>query len=252
MSYYQMHRGWMDNPAFGNDPYSRAQAWCWLIENAAWKETRVPVEGGILTLKRGQLAYSLRYLAKAWRWKSDRRVRVFLARLRVDEMVQTLSAPKTDAGTDAGRTVLTICNYEKYQVPAKTTDAPEDAVRTQQGRKEEEVKEDNSRRDGRTVKAIIFGEGKAWLAEKTGKPQQSFGGLINRSLKAHGEDAVLLALVAAQKEDAIDPVAWIEGRFRSQAKEGGFNAPPSWGDKYRNGGERPRKYDPHFMPPGGA
>lgn len=240
MSFYQMHRGWMDHPAFGKEPYSRAQAWCWLIENAVWKETRVPVEGGILTLRRGQVAFSLRYLAKAWRWQTDKRVRVFLSSLTSDEMVRIESGPKTDAGKDAGRTVLTICNYAKYQVPATMADAPENAARTQQGRKEEEVKEKSSLRDGRTVKGIVFGEGKAWLAEKTGKPSQSFGSLIGKWCKDHGEEAVLLALVAAQKEDPAEPVAWIEGRFKPRSGDGGFRAPPSWADKYRNEGVAPK------------
>lgn len=162
MSYYQMHRGWMDHPAFGKEPYSRAQAWCWLIENAVWKERRVPVEGGIFTLQRGQLAFSLRYLAKAWSWQSDKRVRIFLSHLQSDEMVRIESGPKTDAGEDAGRTVLTICNYDKYQAPLETADAPKDAARTHLGRKEEEVKEvkEESRSDARSVKAVIFDKGR--------------------------------------------------------------------------------------------
>lgn len=43
--YYRMARGWMSNPAFANEPYSKAQAWCWLIEQAAWKPIKVDVVG---------------------------------------------------------------------------------------------------------------------------------------------------------------------------------------------------------------
>ena len=104
--FYQMHRGWMENPVFNREPFNRAQAWCWLIENAVWKERKIDVRGHTVTLKRGQLCYSTRYLAQAWGW-SEAKVRRFLARLKTDAMI--------DAAIDAGQTIITICNYAKNQ-----------------------------------------------------------------------------------------------------------------------------------------
>jgi len=136
--FYRMHRGWMDHPALGGarEPFCRRAAWCWMIENAAWKGTRESIAGKTIQLERGQLTASLRYMAKAWGW-SEAAVRRFIERLKTDAMI--------DAATDAGQLVITICNYSKYQAYIGTADAPADAPTdaeaTQDRRKREEGKE---------------------------------------------------------------------------------------------------------------
>jgi len=120
--WYRMHRGWMDHPVFRGDEFSRRDAFQWLIQEACFKPTDVRVASTIITLQRGQLAHSLRYLAKAWGW-SEPRVRRFLK--------ATQEAKIIDASADAGQTVITICNYEKYQVSPRAADADRDAVATQ-------------------------------------------------------------------------------------------------------------------------
>ena len=111
-----MARGWQDHPLFAREPYTRAQAWCWLIEMAAWKPTKKEIGGKTITLKRGQLSYSTRYMAKAWRWGGEAKVRRFLCVLVEWENIAV--------STDAGQTIITICNYNKYQNDARDTDAP--------------------------------------------------------------------------------------------------------------------------------
>lgn len=111
-----MARGWQDHPLFARETFTRAQAWCWLIEMAAWTPTKKEIGGKTITLKRGQLSYSTRYMAKAWRWKGEAKVRRFLCVLVEWENIAT--------STDAGQTIITICNYNKYQKTATTTDAP--------------------------------------------------------------------------------------------------------------------------------
>ena len=70
--FYLMHRGWMDNPSSraGHDPFCRRAAWVWLIEEAAWADRRVSLGGKTVTLHRGQLTHSVRFMAQAWNWKS--------------------------------------------------------------------------------------------------------------------------------------------------------------------------------------
>ncbi len=144
--FYLIHRGWEDHPAFGSparEPYCRRAAWCWMIGRARWQDGREATPSGTVFLRRGQFTCSLRYLARAWGW-DEARVRRFLARLVQERMI--------DAVTDAGQTVITICNYEEYQLPAKTTDAPSDAAATQQRRggdaKKNEGNEGNQDGDG--------------------------------------------------------------------------------------------------------
>ena len=119
---YWMARGWMDHPMFRGERYTKAQAWCWLIENAVWKRHRISLGGKELFLRRGQLSYSTRYMAEAWVW-NESKVRRFLRLLKKWSNI--------DAVTDAGQTVITICNYDKYQAPETPIDAPSDAGATQ-------------------------------------------------------------------------------------------------------------------------
>jgi hypothetical protein len=116
-----MHRGWMDNPALGGarEPYCRRAAWAWLIENACWQDTKIDAGGKTIAIKRGQLCYSVRYLAEAWSWTPSA-VQRFIERLKTDTMIDTVS--------DTRRLVITICNYEVYQAPKTKTDTPTDTV----------------------------------------------------------------------------------------------------------------------------
>jgi hypothetical protein len=123
--FYLMHRGWQDNPLFGREPFSRRDAWVWLIENAVHKPTRISIGGKGLELHRGQLSYSLRYLAKQWGW-DDPKVRRFIAAAVRENMI--------DCVADAGQNVITISNYDKYQVRPSVADATPDAATTQERR----------------------------------------------------------------------------------------------------------------------
>lgn len=110
-----LHRGWRDNPIFKGE-YSRADAWVWLIENACWKATRTRIKGDGFELQRGELTFSVRFMADAWGW-SKSRVDRFIADLREESMIETRSKIGTTAGHNAGQgqSIITICNYAKYQ-----------------------------------------------------------------------------------------------------------------------------------------
>jgi hypothetical protein len=138
--FYLMHRGWMDNPAFRDEPYTRAQAWCWLIENANFAAGRIEVKGKTVTVDRGQLRHSLRHLAKLWQW-DEARVRRFLGRLESDEMIRCV--------VDAGQNLITILKYDTYQVRESVGDAPTDAAATQERRSGDAIhKEGKEKKEG--------------------------------------------------------------------------------------------------------
>lgn len=107
MSNYTMERGWRDHPAFAKESYTEREAWEWLIENACWKETTINVAGNPVKLERGQLSYSVRYMAEAWGWTRSKTAR-FTEKLKKWDMIGT------ESGT--GQQVITICNYNKYQL----------------------------------------------------------------------------------------------------------------------------------------
>lgn len=143
--FIKLHRGWRDNPLFGRE-YSRGDAWIWMLEHACWKPAKVKVKGKIVTLERGEMSFSVRFLAGAWGW-SKSRVDRFIAELRAEGMIETRSKIGTTAGHSAGQgqSILTICNYAKYQDRdglERDNDEPEGGTSAGQQRdKEEEGKE---------------------------------------------------------------------------------------------------------------
>ena len=140
MSFYKMHRGWMENPALvgAREQYCRRAAWAWMIEQAVWKPRALNISGKTIHLERGQFSFSLRYLAAAWGW-SVASVRRFIERLETDTMIGT--------STGTGQLVITICNYDKYQsdADASGTDGgtPSGTEPAQERHKEEEGKNIN-------------------------------------------------------------------------------------------------------------
>jgi hypothetical protein len=101
-------------------PFSRRDAWLWLISNAAWKAAGTRRRHGVVHVERGQLAASVRDLAERWEWPQTNVVR-FLAELDAEGMIDCGSAFGTRNGTDSGTkkshrvSLITVCNYNKFQ-----------------------------------------------------------------------------------------------------------------------------------------
>lgn len=116
---YQMKRGWMEHYLFKGAMYSQREAWCWLIENAGYKHSRMRHKNTVVTLGRGEVPTSYRRLAEKWQW-SVNRVRRFLDVLESEQMI----ARKTDTGF----LIVSICNYENFQFDIKSADTQTDTV----------------------------------------------------------------------------------------------------------------------------
>jgi hypothetical protein len=104
--YIAIERGYFEHEMFAHEAFTEREAFMWLIMEAAWKDRRVRRGRLILTLRRGELAHSERFIAQAWRWHRSRVTR-FLKRLVDDAMVEL--KPSRDASH------ITICNYDKFQ-----------------------------------------------------------------------------------------------------------------------------------------
>ena len=119
-TFYWMARGWRDHVFFEGETYSRMDAWGWLIENALWRDGVVNVNKSPVPLKRGQLAYSIRYLGVKWGWAKTN-VERFLKHLKKWDMVQ--------CETGTGFSIITICNYDVYQ-PGRGSDRDTSGTQT--------------------------------------------------------------------------------------------------------------------------
>ncbi len=137
-----------DDEFFGGEPFSRREAWQWLISEAAFKQRTKRVNAGRgetwITLERGQLSHSRAFMQKAWGWSSEKMVRTFLDRLEKDGRITRKTGQQSgqasdqqsedSAGQQSGQgsgahkgqhqTIITICKYDEYQPPLSGKDAP--------------------------------------------------------------------------------------------------------------------------------
>jgi hypothetical protein len=98
---------------------SRWEAWVDLIQTAAYAPEKILVRGCLASVARGELAASLRYLGQRWNWDKCR-VDRFLELLRAEAMIETRS--------EAGETIIKLCNYEHYNPLKDTAETPCETV----------------------------------------------------------------------------------------------------------------------------
>jgi hypothetical protein len=112
-----------DDTAFKAQPFTEREAFMWLVMEASWKPREKRVGSVVVSLDRGQLATSLRFMGEAWDWPKST-VDRFLKRLEKRDMIGTAD------GT--GVTVITIRKYNEYQGGAKQSGTPENEKAGQQ------------------------------------------------------------------------------------------------------------------------
>lgn len=225
---FAVDRGiWEHDVLSENEPFSRREAWLWIVSEAAWKPHKRRIIGRTIDLSRGQYAGSLRFIASKWRW-NEARVRRFLTAL--------ISAEMLDAKTDAGVTVLTVCKYDEYQRVSLPTDASPEidvgAPPTQDRRKVED-KEDKEHSEAKASGASApldpaIPEREYFLRgrEVLGK---GAGGLIAKLLKAKGMNVALARAAIEQASTKQNPAEYIGAAIR------GSTGPPQFAERETNG-----------------
>lgn len=112
--YIKIDRKIFDNPMWSEKPFTKGQAWIDLIGLANWKDSEVLDGYDTITIHRGEVARSQKWLADRWGW-DRKKVKKFLTMLSDDH---ALSINASSNGT-----TLTIENYNKYQGDG-SADAP--------------------------------------------------------------------------------------------------------------------------------
>lgn len=120
--------------AFRHEPFTEREAWLWLVMEASWKDRSVRAGDYVAETRRGQLAASVRFMSKAWSWTAAK-VQRFLKRIEKLKMIRV--------ETDTGISIVTICNYDKYQngAQASDTDPIQDRYRTDTNEKKDSIPE---------------------------------------------------------------------------------------------------------------
>jgi hypothetical protein len=150
--YIKLYRGWRDTDGLmPSKEFSDLEAWLWLLENASWKaRTRFNGKGEQVDLQRGQMHVSVRSLCTAFGW-SRKRVVGFLARI---EAVNKVVTKRGQSGT-----ILTVCNYDKYQSVGDCLGDSQGTVRGQSGDTQEESKEGKERKRNTRAGALTCPSG---------------------------------------------------------------------------------------------
>ena len=122
--FLMLDRGILDHWLWLKKPFSEGQAWIDLLLLANIEDKKTSYKGEMITCKRGDVNYSIKYLAERWKW-SRHKVSDFLNVLEADGMVDTKRTRH--------RTVISIVNYEVYNVPPKEKGHQKDNKRTTKG-----------------------------------------------------------------------------------------------------------------------
>lgn len=108
--------GLFDHPYFTKEdrerPLSRREAVLWIAKHVRWTDN--------CTVRRGQGAWSLRYLAEAWRWTKDR-VSRFLKQLEKLRIIRAETATVTATATATAQYVITYLFSTCYVAPKAET-----------------------------------------------------------------------------------------------------------------------------------
>lgn len=207
--WFAMQRGVTSHPLLKGHP-ERVALWLWLIDNAAWRETRQDVNGRLVTVPRGSVLVSQRRLAEEV-GTGYQVVRTFLDRLGDEGMV--------NAAPTQGRTLITLCNYDKYQRLGKPNDADANASATQ----DQHIKEQGYTSVSKETAAVkdpaqlAFDAGVA-LLRRAGKSDRQARSLLGKWRRDHGDAALIAAIGRAEREAAVEPVAFIAGCLRKSGR----------------------------------
>jgi hypothetical protein len=129
--WYAVQRGITAHHLFERKP-ERLAVWMWLMDNAAWKDTTHDVKGHTVVVPRGSVCVSERHIADKC-GVGYQVVRTAIKRFAIEQM---LNATPTH-----GKSLITLCNYGKYQDVNKDANAAPNATLTQRQRNPNAQKE---------------------------------------------------------------------------------------------------------------
>ena len=104
--FIKVHRAIFDHEIADNE-FCRTAAFLWMIQEAAWQNG---------TTKVGEFLTTQRQLAEHFGW-TRKKVECFLEWLTSREMIVISRGPTKGPGRGPSPSLITICNYSKYQTP---------------------------------------------------------------------------------------------------------------------------------------
>lgn len=102
----RLNRKLLKDPLWLSEPFTRGQAWVDLFAMANSEDGISQNFGRKIELKRGQCSCSENDLSKRWKW-SRGKVKRFITDMQTDKRI--------DIAHKLPASIITICNYDKYQ-----------------------------------------------------------------------------------------------------------------------------------------
>lgn len=207
--WFAVKRGITSHPIFHKRP-DRAFVWLWMLETAAYQDTRQDAGGKPVEVKRGQLLTSYRQIEAAT-GVSIKTVRGLIDLLKAERAIDI------DLGT--GRMMITVCNYDKYQSPKEDEGTDRGTARAQLGHTKE-TKEQNNKRTPLPPKGDEAGFAEFWEAypHRGGQKRNRKGSMSKwqAAIKRGVTAAEIMAGVERMRFDPAvargyprDPVTWL-------------------------------------------
>lgn len=137
----KLHRKIQTNEMWLSEPFSRGQAWVDLLLLAQHKDGFFYKRGVKVAYKRGQVTMSILGLSKRWMW-SRGKIKRFLKDLKNEHQI--------DHQVNNVTQVVTVINYDEYQINEQQTDTrrtPDGHIQERKEYKEEEISNDISCRE---------------------------------------------------------------------------------------------------------
>ncbi len=144
--YIAVHRKIFQNPIIKpRRPFSKFEAWHWLMIRANYTNHRVPLGTEVIHAKRGEVITSQKKLGLKFGW-GNTKVRNFLKLLENDTMIVLKTTPSL--------TRITLSNYESYQIPQ--TDSKQDATHPQHTTKSVATTKNKENKKNKVNKTNIY------------------------------------------------------------------------------------------------
>lgn len=167
------------------------------LTKAKWRKIKARLSD-LLTIQDGVI--SQKKLQKTWK--------------KTQEKIQTNRANGAKGGRPKGNENKDMAKADGSVSDSRTLTLPEPEPEPSKS----SVSKDTGAEAPPDPKKIAFDSGVKLLGDAGTSPKQSRS-IIGKWIKAHGEGDVISALGKAQREGAIDPVAFCEGVFRHQSRK---------------------------------
>ena len=195
VGYVKIHRDLVDHELWLKSPFTDGQAWVDLIMLANHKTGWIYSRGIRMDVERGQVGWSILSLSKRWRWDRST-VKKFLTFLQQQKMI------KIQQQNNHITTIISICNYDKWQSGSATESATESATNPATAQQQNQQQRNTNKKNKECKEELhaVPEERLTWMTPFFNAWQEIYLGemncgkwakVLNKRIKSDGQDKTL-------------------------------------------------------------